>query len=107
MLTGAIIGVVVALALTFINRSKAKAGTGIPGQVEQTLRARGISMTLQEIAVAMNKDTLRGRGDIVQALAALQGLGKVRTLPAPEGTPQLKKKDFIKYEAVQAPPSAT
>ncbi|NVB81966.1 MAG: hypothetical protein HOV81_26530 [Kofleriaceae bacterium] len=105
MLTGLIIGIVVAVAVTIANRSKAKAGTGIPGQVEQMLRERGTAMTLQEIAVAMNKDSLLGRGDIVQALSALQGIGKIRTIPAPEGTPQLKKKDFIKYEAVQPPPA--
>ncbi len=99
MLTGALIGVVVVIALTIVNRNKAKAGTGVPGEVEKLLRERGTAMTLQEIAVAVNKDSLTGRGTVVQALAALQSVGKIRTIPAPEGTPQLKKKDFIKYEA--------
>jgi len=31
-------------------------------------------------------------------LAALQSIGKVKTNPAPDGTSQLKKVDFITYE---------
>jgi hypothetical protein len=27
-------------------------------------------------------------------------VGKVRILPAPEGTPQMKKVDFIRYERI-------
>lgn len=101
MLTGAIIGVVVALVLMVMNRSKAKQGTGLPGHVEQTLRGTG-PKTLKEIAMLVGKDSLMGRGDVAQALAALQSVGKVRVNPAPEGTPQLKKVDFITYEAVPA-----
>ena len=97
MLTGAIIGCVVALALLAMNRSKAKAGTGVPGDVEKLLRASG-PLTLKEISVRLGKDSLLGRGDVVQALSALQSLGKVKTNPAPPGTPQLKKVDFITYE---------
>lgn len=99
MLTGAIIGCVVALVIMMMNRSKAKQGTGLPGQLEQTLRGKE-PMTLKQIAALIGKDTFMGRGEVAQALAALQSIGKVRTTPAPAGTPQLKKVDFITYEVV-------
>jgi hypothetical protein len=103
MLTGAIIGVVVALAMTLAMKSKAKKGTGLPGEIEQKLRGRG-PLNLKEISVLVNKDSFLGRGDVVQALAGLQSVGKLRTIPAPEGTPQLKKVDFIKYEVIDTSP---
>jgi hypothetical protein len=99
MLTGAIIGCVVALAIMALNRSKAKKGTGLPGQLEQMLRGKQ-PMTLKQIAALVGKDSFMGRGDVAQALAALQSIGKVRTNPAPDGTPQLKKVDFITYEVI-------
>src|SRR5689334_12433062 len=104
MLTGALIGFVVAVSMLVINRRKAKSGTGLPGQVEEALRAKGAPMTLKEVAEAVGKPSFMGRGEVVQALAALDSLKKIRTIPAPEGTPQLKKVDFIKYEAL--PPGA-
>lgn len=105
MLTGAIIGVVVALAIMVMNKSKAKSGTGLPGQVEQVLRGAG-PMTLKQISVHVRKDSFMGRGDVAQALAALQSIGKIKTNPAPDGTPQLKKVDFITYEAIGEAPKA-
>lgn len=104
MLTGAIIGVVVALTLMAVTTMRAKKGTGLPGQVEELLRASG-PLTLKQVAERLGKDTLLGRGDVVQALGALQSVGKVRVNPAPPGTPQLKKVDVITYEAVGTPPA--
>jgi hypothetical protein len=103
MLTGAIIGVVVAVTLTLVNRSRARSGSGLPGQIEQALRGRG-ALTLKEVAVLMGRDSFFGRGEVGQALAALSSVGKVRTIPAPDGTPQLKKVQFIKYERVDRTP---
>jgi hypothetical protein len=102
MLTGAIIGCVVVLVMMVMNKSKAKAGTGLPGKVEEVLRASG-PLNLKDISVKVGKDSFMGRGDVVNALAALQGVGKIKTNPAPAGTPQLKKVDFITYEAVTPP----
>jgi hypothetical protein len=99
MLTGAIIGCVVALAMIVINRGKAKKGTGLPGQLEQVLRGKE-PMAIKEIAKLVGKDTLLGRGDVAQALDALRSVGKVRVTPAPAGTPQLKKVDFITYQVI-------
>jgi hypothetical protein len=102
MLTGAILGVVVVVVISMMNRSKAAKGTGLPGQIEQTLRGKE-PMTLKQIAAAVGRDSFLGRGEVVQAINALQGLGKVKTNPAPAGTPQLKKVDFITYQVVDAP----
>jgi hypothetical protein len=105
MLTGAIIGCVVVLVMMVMNKSKAKSGTGLPGKVEQVLRDSG-PLNLKDLAARVGKDSFMGRGNVAQALAALQGVGKIKTNPAPDGTPQLKKVDFITYEAVgEKPPS--
>ena len=101
MLTGAIVGVVVVLVMTMLNKSKAAKGTGLPGQIEQTRRGKE-PMTLKQIAAAVGKDSFMGRGEVIQAINALQSLGKVKTNPAPAGTPQLKKVDFITYQVVDA-----
>jgi hypothetical protein len=103
MLTGAIIGCVVALVIMAMNKSKAKAGTGLPGQIEEALRDKG-PMTLRQIGALVGMDSFLGRGKVAQALAGLQSVGKLRTNPAPEGTPQLKKVDFITYELFSAGP---
>lgn len=99
MLTGAIIGCVVALVIMAMNKSKAKQGTGLPGQLEQVMRDKG-PLTLAQIAALVGKDSFMGRGSVAQALAGLGSVGKVRTTPAPAGTPQLKKVDFITYEVI-------
>lgn len=103
MLTGAIIGVVVVVALTLVHRSQAAKGSGLPGQIEKAMHGRG-ALTLKEVAALVSRDSFMGRGQVAQALGALDSVGKVRTIPAPQGTPQLKKVDFIKYELVGGPP---
>ena len=103
MLTGAIIGCVVALVMMAMNKSKAKSGTGLPGQIEQALRGKG-PMNLKQVAALVGKDSFMGRGNVAQALTALDSIGKLRTNPAPAGTPQLKKVDFITYELLDFGP---
>jgi len=104
MLTGAIIGCVVAVVIMVMNKSKATKGTGLPGQIEQALQGKG-PMTLKQIGALVGKDSFMGRGQVVQSLAALESIGKVKTNLAPEGTPQLKKVDFITYELVNFGPA--
>jgi len=99
MLTGAIIGCIVAVVMIVVNQSRAKSGTGLPGQVEAAIRGAG-PLTLAQVAQKVGLDTFRGRGKVGMALGALHGVGKVKMTPAPEGTPQLEKVDFITYEVV-------
>lgn len=99
MIQGAIIGLIVALVMMFIQRQNAKKGTGMAGKIERVLTERS-SLTLTEAAEAVGKNTFMGRGEVAQALNALSSVGKVRILPAPEGTPQLKKVDLIRYERI-------
>lgn len=104
MLTGAIIGCVVALGLMVMNKRKAKQGTGLPGQIEAAMRGKG-PLTLKEVGALVGKESFMGRGEVVQALAALESIGKVRTKPAPEGTPQPEKVDLVTYELFDAGPA--
>jgi len=99
MIQGAIIGLIVALVMMFIQRQNAKKGTGMAGKLERVLAERS-SLTLTEAAEAVGENTFMGRGKVAQALNALSSVGKVRILPAPEGTPQLKKVDLIRYERI-------
>lgn len=99
MLQGAIIGLIVALVMMYINKRNARNGTGIAGELERALAERG-ALTLKEAAAAIGKDTTFGRGSVAQALAGLSSVGKVRTLPAPEGTPRLQKVNHIRYERI-------
>lgn len=99
MLQGALIGLVVALVMMFIHRRNAKNGTGLAGQLERALAERN-ALTLHEAAEAVGKNTFFGRGEVAQALNGLLSVNKVRVIPAPEGTPQLKKVDFIRYERI-------
>lgn len=99
MLQGALIGLVVALAMVFWNRRQAKLGTGLAGAVESALAGAG-RLTLAEIAQRVGKDSFIGRGEVAQALNALASVNKVCIHPAPEGTPQLEKVDHIRYERV-------
>jgi hypothetical protein len=99
MIQGAIIGLVVGLGMMLWHRRNAQKGTGLAGSIEDAIRGRG-PMTLAEVAEAVGKGSFFGRGEVAQALNALVSVQKVRQHPAPEGTPQLKKVDFIKYEHV-------
>ena len=71
-------------------------GTAMGGYLDEA----GGPMTLKQIGAKVGKDSFMGRGTVAQALAALESVGKIKTNPAPDGTPQLKKVDFITYEAV-------
>ena len=105
MLTGAIIGLVVAVVMIAVNKSRAVSGTGLPGKIEAAMRGAG-PLTLAQVAAKVGMDTFLGRGKVAQALGALHSIGKVKMNPAPEGTPQLKKVDVITYE-VASPQNAS
>lgn len=87
---GSAIGV--AIAMWFISRRNKK----LAMPLEQTLRERG-PITLPDLAVAVGQGGFMGRGRVVMALNELIQAGKVETIPAPPGTPQLQKVKHIKY----------
>jgi hypothetical protein len=99
MIQGAIIGLIVGVVMMLWNRRNAQQGTGLAGQIEEALRSGGPG-TLAEVGQRVGKEGFLARGEVVQALNALVSINKVRVHQAPEGTPQLKKVDFIRYEAV-------
>lgn len=99
MLQGALIGLVVAIAMFLWRRHQAKLGTGLAGTVVSVL-ASGDALTLDEIAQRVGRLSLFGRGEVAQALNALHAVGKVRIHPAPKGTPQLQKVNLIRYERI-------
>lgn len=99
MLQGALIGLVVAIAMFFWQRRQAKLGTGLAGAVVSVL-APGEVLSLDEIAQRVGRPSFFGRGEVAQALNALLAVGKVRVHPAPEGTPQLQKVKLVRYERV-------
>ena len=99
MLTGAIIGCVVALVIMFMNTRKAKSGTGLPGQIEQALQGKG-PQTLREIGSLVGKDSFMGRDRSRRRSRRCRASARSRRTRPPTGTPQLKKVDFITYELV-------
>ena len=100
MLQGALIGMVTALAMIYWHRRNAKLGTGVAGEIERAL-SDGAALTLAEVMARVGKSGFFARGQVAQALGGLTGVQKVKVIPAPEGTPQLKKVDFIPYQRVQ------
>ena len=89
-----------ALAMIYWHRRYARLGTGMAGEIERAL-ADGVALTLAEVMTRVGKTGFWGRGQVVQALGGLTGIQKVKVIPAPEGTPQLKKVDFIRYQRAE------
>jgi hypothetical protein len=90
--TSGLIGGAVALGLA-INQSR-QTKTLWP-QVERALATN--SLTLAELERALGMSGIMARGKLVMALNTASAEGKLEIIAAPEGTPQLKKVDFIRY----------
>ncbi len=99
MLTGLIVGVVIALLFAGGRYLQARRGSGLPGELLAALAGRG-PMTVAELVAAVGGKGILGRGRVLQALAALQQAGRVRLLDAPPGTPRLQKHHLVRYERV-------
>jgi len=97
--TPTMIGVGVAVALgTFIaTRMQAKKNVAMAPAIETALRAQG-ALTLPALTEAVGLKGFSARGKVILALNDMVAQGKVRAIPAPDGTPQLQKVNFIKYE---------
>ena len=61
--------------------------------------ARKGALTLPALTEAVGLKGFSARGKVILALNDMVAQGKVRTIPAPDGTPQLQKVNFIKYRA--------
>jgi len=91
----AVIGVSVAVGLVIANgRQRKKNAALAPGIVENLQSGE---MTLPDLASALGKGSFMGRGKVTLALNELVESGAVSIIPAPDGTPQMKKVDFIRY----------
>ena len=60
--------------------------------------ARKGALALPALTEAVGLKGFSARGKVILALNDMVAQGKVRTIPAPDGTPQLQKVNFIKYE---------
>lgn len=93
---GAIAGAAGAYAAMMSQR---KHSQKLAPSIEAALRAQG-AMTLPALAEAIGLKGIMSRGKVAFALNDLVTQKKVRVIPAPEGTAQLQKVNFIKYELV-------
>ena len=91
----AVIGVSVAVGLAIANGRQRKKNAALsPGIVENLQSGE---MTLPDLASAMGHGSFLGRGKVTLALNELVESGAVTVIPAPDGTPQMKKVDYIQY----------
>ncbi len=96
-----IIGVATAVGVgigLFIHRTRqAKKNAELAAKIVPVLSERG-PLPLPVLAEALGLGSFMGRGKVVLALNDLIAQGRVETIDAPAGTPQLKKVDFIQYK---------
>jgi len=91
------IGVAAGLGAYLATRSQHKANAALAPSIMAALQAQG-GLTLPALTEAIGLKGFSARGKVMMALNDLVGQKKVRIIPAPDGTPQLQKVNFIKYE---------
>ena len=91
------VGVAAALGMLIATRMQARKNQALAPGIEAALRAQG-ALTLPALTDAVGLKGFSARGKVILALNDMVAQGKVRTIPAPDGTPQLQKVNFIKYE---------
>jgi hypothetical protein len=90
------IAVAVAAGVLISGRLQKKKNQQMATAIEPALRERG-PLTLLELVEAVGLKGFSARGKVAMSLNDLAAQGKVEIVPAPEGTPQLQKVNFIKY----------
>jgi len=95
MLVGIVVGG--AVAMLVVSRLQKKKNDQLIPSIEAALRAQG-AMTLPALTEAVGMKGFTARGKVAMALSQLVAKGAIETIPAPEGTPQLQKINFIKYQ---------
>ena len=96
-----VIGVSVAVGLAIAMARQGKKNAKLAESIEPLLKERG-PMTLPALAEALGMGGFYARGKVALALNELVMAKRVEMIPAPEGTPQLKKVDHIQYR-LQSP----
>jgi hypothetical protein len=91
------VGVAAALGVVIAQLIQKRRNQKLIPTIEAALRAQG-PLTLPALSEAIGFKGFMARGKVTLALADMVRLGKVRTIAAPDGTPQLQKINFIKYE---------
>jgi hypothetical protein len=89
------IGLSVAIGLLIYQRRQQKKNANLWQQIEPILQ-KGPA-TLHEISDSVGMSGFYARGKVALALQEMSAQGKVETIPAPDGTPQLEKVKYIKY----------
>jgi hypothetical protein len=96
VITGISSAVGVAIGLAIYQARQSKKNAALAEKIVPILTARG-PLTLPVLSEALGMGSFMARGKVVLALGDMISQGKVETIDAPAGTPQLKKVDFIQY----------
>jgi hypothetical protein len=91
------VGMAGALGAYLATRMQSRKNKTLIPAIETALRAQG-ALTLPGLGDTLGMKGVMARGKIVMALNEMVANGKVRVIQAPDGTPQLQKVNFIKYE---------
>ena len=91
------IGLAAGIGVLISNRLQKKKNDALAPTIEAALRAQG-GLTLPALTEAVGLKGFMARGKVMLALNDMVARGKVRVIQAPEGTPQLEKVNFVKYE---------
>lgn len=91
------LGVAAGLGGFAATRIRRKRNQVLALSIEAALRAQG-ALTLPALTDALGLKGFSARGKVIMALGDMVSRGRVRTIAAPDGTPQLQKVNSIKYE---------
>jgi hypothetical protein len=92
-------GLGVAIGVLIAQRIQRRKNAKLVPAIEAALREQG-ALTLPALAEASGLGGFVARGRVAMALNDLAAKKRLRTIPAPDGTPQLQKINFIKYELI-------
>jgi hypothetical protein len=95
MMVGIAVGAGVAMLVA--SKLQRKKNDKLVPSIEAALRAQG-ALTLPALTEAVGMKGFTARGKVAMALSQLVTNGVIETIAAPEGTPQLQKINFIKYQ---------
>jgi hypothetical protein len=92
-------GVGIAIGVLIAQRIQRRKNAKLVPAIEAALREQG-ALTLPALAEAVGLGGFLARGRVAMALNDLAAQKRLKTIPAPDGTPQLQKINFIKYELI-------